>query len=317
MGDLARQAKDLGLSLPNLNDAMEALAASQIDQFMKDLKMTEIDLDKLKALAKTIQQAQQMSSKAGKDLAEQLKYGQADAARESLSKMIEKLKTGAISELEMKALSKQLEEAVEPGKQFGKVGDKLAKALNNMKSGQKSDSAKELAAASKELEEMMQQLSDAESLMATLDAMEKAAAAISSGQGWGKTASRPGKGKGPPGRGFGTWHDENSWEIPEFSETWDNSGMTRADQDGRGVSDRGDGQLADNLAPTKIRGQISPGGPMPSITLKGVSIKGQSRVGYTESAASVQSEAQSALNQDQVPRAYQGAVKDYFDDVKK
>ena len=29
------------------------------------------------------------------------------------------------------------------------------------------------------------------------------------------------------------------------------------------------------------------------------------------------SEAQSALNQDKVPRAYQNAVRDYFDDLKK
>jgi flavin-binding protein dodecin len=56
---------------------------------------------------------------------------------------------------------------------------------------------------------------------------------------------------------------------------------------------------------------------MPSITLKGVSIKGQSTVKFEEAAATAQSEAQSALNQDQVPRVYQNAVKDYFDDLKK
>ncbi|MEO6183022.1 MAG: hypothetical protein ABIP71_08000, partial [Verrucomicrobiota bacterium] len=70
-------------------------------------------------------------------------------------------------------------------------------------------------------------------------------------------------------------------------------------------------------APTKIRGQMNPGGSMPSITLKGVSIKGQSKVGYQEAVNAAQSEAQSALNQDQVPRAYQGAVKSYFDDLKE
>ena len=56
---------------------------------------------------------------------------------------------------------------------------------------------------------------------------------------------------------------------------------------------------------------------MPSITLKGLSIKGQSSVPYQEAASAAQAEAQSALNQDQVPRAYQGAVRDYFDDLKK
>jgi hypothetical protein len=40
-------------------------------------------------------------------------------------------------------------------------------------------------------------------------------------------------------------------------------------------------------------------------------------VEYDNAAAAAQSEAQSALSQEKVPRAYQGAVKDYFDDIKK
>jgi flavin-binding protein dodecin len=56
---------------------------------------------------------------------------------------------------------------------------------------------------------------------------------------------------------------------------------------------------------------------MPSITLKGVSIKGASKVEYEAAAAAAQSDAQSALSQEKVPRAYQGAVRDYFDDLKK
>ena len=75
-------------------------------------------------------------------------------------------------------------------------------------------------------------------------------------------------------------------------------------------------ELTDALKPTKVKGQFSPGGQMPSITLKGVSIKGQSKVQYEEAAAAAQSDAQSALSQEKVPRAYQGAVKDYFDDLK-
>ncbi len=53
------------------------------------------------------------------------------------------------------------------------------------------------------------------------------------------------------------------------------------------------------------------------LTLKGVSIKGQSKVQYQEAVTTAQSEAQSALSQDQVPRAYRGAVRDYFDDLKE
>jgi hypothetical protein len=145
--------------------------------------------------------------------------------------------------------------------------------------------------------------------------------AIANGQGWGENPGGKGAGKG--GRtgksqgGVGDWTDENSWAYPEMVDTWDNSGVERADKDGKGVSDRGDGQLADALSATKIKGQITPGGPMPSITMKGISIKGTSKVQVEEMSAAAQSDAQAALNQDQVPRAYQNAVRNYFDDLKE
>ena len=56
---------------------------------------------------------------------------------------------------------------------------------------------------------------------------------------------------------------------------------------------------------------------MPSITMKGVSIKGTSKVQFEAMAAAAQSDAQSALNQDQVPRAYQNTVRNYFDDLQE
>jgi len=98
---------------------------------------------------------------------------------------------------------------------------------------------------------------------------------------------------------------------------WDSKGLNRPDTDAKGLTDRGDPQLADNLNPTKLKGQMVPGGPMPSITLKGVSIKGESTVNFQQAATTAQRDAQSALNQDQVPRAYQGSVKNYFDDLKQ
>jgi hypothetical protein len=115
----------------------------------------------------------------------------------------------------------------------------------------------------------------------------------------------------------GTWAEEGADWNGESTAGWDNSAVTRPDMDGRGQTDRGKGDLNDALKPTKVKGQFAPGGQMPSITLKGVSIKGQSKIAYEEAAAAAQSDAQSALSQDKVPRAYQGAVKDYFDDLKK
>jgi hypothetical protein len=139
-------------------------------------------------------------------------------------------------------------------------------------------------------------------------------------QGWG-ACKNPGfnpNGENPPGKGVGTWAENDSagWDG-KFTEHWDNSGIVRPDMAAKGQSDRGPGGVSDALKPTKVKGSFSPGGQMPSITLKGVSIKGQSTVGYEEATSAAQSDAQSALSQDKVPRAYQGAVKDYFDDLKK
>jgi hypothetical protein len=156
--------------------------------------------------------------------------------------------------------------------------------------------------------------------MASLEALKRAQMAIGNCQSWGQCKSqslRAGKG-GKPGAGVGTWAEETGWiYTPEQNEAWDNSGIQRPDTDPRGLSDRGEGAVPDNLIPDKVRGQFSKGGPMPSITLKGLSIKGQSSVQYQEATTAAQSQAQSAINQDQVPRAYRGAVRDYFDDLKK
>jgi flavin-binding protein dodecin len=132
----------------------------------------------------------------------------------------------------------------------------------------------------------------------------------------GKGPPKAGKG-GKPGSGVGTWADQDGGWNGELTGGWDNSGVQRPDTDPRGLTDRGEGELSDALKPTKVKGQFSPGGQMPSITLKGISIKGTSKVAYEEAVATAQSDAQSALSQEKVPRAYQGAVKDYFDDLKK
>jgi len=131
-------------------------------------------------------------------------------------------------------------------------------------------------------------------------------------------ANRGGYGQGgKPGSGVGTWAEEGAQWDGQMSQGWDNSGVERPDMDPRGHTERGEGELSDALKPTKVKGQFSPGGQMPSITLKGVSIKGTSKVTYEEAATAAQSDAQSALSQEKVPRAYQNAVKDYFDDLKK
>ena len=320
LSNAAREAREMGLSLPDLDEAIAALQAEQTDLFLKDLNAALTDLEKLQEMAKAMQRLQQQASKLGKDLSEQLKNGQAELAQQTLNKMIEQLKASNLSKEQLEKIMQEVQKAVDPASKYGKVGECLSKACQQMKSGQKPGAAQSLADAADELKKLMDQMGDAQQLASALEALKKAQMCVGNCQGWGQCQGMGAGGKSgnKPGRGVGTWAEETGWIYYPEQNTgrWDNSGINRPDIDERGLTDRGEGELSDSLTPTKVRGQFSPGGPMPSITLKGVSIKGQSTVEYQEAVSAAQSEAQSAINHDQVPKAYRGAVKDYFDDLK-
>jgi hypothetical protein len=317
---LSREASEMGLEMPNLDDAIAALSAAETDKFLKDLNASLADMDKLNSLAKQMQGLSQQMEKLGKDLAEQLKKGQADLAQSTLEKMKKQLESGKVSPEDLQKLLEEVSKAIDPASEYGKCGESLSKAADQMKSGDKAGAAQSLADAAKELEDLMQQFGDAQSLAAAMDALKDASMCVGSGQCWGlgrKSGSKPGGRPGPAG--VGTWADEDSGglgEIPMSDEWVDNSLVDRPDQDPRGLSER-DPSLNSALTPTKVKGQFSAGDRMPSITLPGVSIKGTSKIQFEEAATAAQSDANSALSQDKVPRNYQGPVKDYFDDLKQ
>jgi hypothetical protein len=324
---LSQQAGALGLNMPDLDQAIAALAAQQTDRFLQDLQSAMTDMDKLAAQARSLQQLQAQAEKTGKDLPEQLAAGQAPAAQQSLQKMIDQLKSGGLSKEQLEKMLDEVSKSVDPAQPYGKVADELKKACDQMKQGDKSGAAQSLAQASKELDDLMQQMGDAQSLKDAMDALKEASFCIGSGQKWGlgRCPGCGGKGCGQcrgtggkgGGSGVGTWGDDSQTWDGINTELVDNSDLVRPDMDARGTSDRGEGTLNEALKPTKVKGQFSPGAPMPSITLKGVSIKGQSKIQYEEAMTAAQSDAEAALNQDKVPKAYQNAVRDYFDDIKK
>ena len=330
LSQLSKELSDMGQQLTGLDEAMRALENNQTDLAMRDLNQAVTDLEKLRDMAKKLEKLQQQMAKLGKDLPEQLKNGQATAAQKSLEKMAEQLKSSKLSEEQMKKMLDEVSRSVEPGSQYGKVGDLLKQASQEMKDGNKSQAGQSLSKAASELSKLAQQMADAKAMMAAMQALDQAQMCIAAGRSWdqaqledaefmGKAYDfNPNPGSGRPGsKGVGTWADEEGWSYFDGKqERWDNSEVERPDMDSRGLTGRSDG-LNNNLLPTKVRGQMSPGGPMPSITLKGVSIKGQSSIQFQDAAAAAQADAQSALNQDQVPRAYQNAVRDYFDDLKK
>jgi hypothetical protein len=293
---LAQQLRDLGQALEGLDEAIAALAADQTSALAQGLSEALTDLDQLKQQAQTLQQLQQQAARLGKDLAEQLKNGQAEAAAETLSKMAKQLQAANLSPEQLQQLSEEVRKAVDPAGEYGAVKELLQQAARQMQQGQRSGAGESLAAAEQELRKLLEQLGDAQSLASLLEALERAQLAVASGQGMGACRAR-GIGEewagwpGGSGAGLGTNPDD--------------------------VFGQGEVKLPENLDPTRLRGQFTPGAPMPSITLKGVSIKGTSNVKFEEAAAAAQTDAQNALNQDQVPRAYKNAVREYFDDLKK
>ena len=322
LSQMAKQAAAMGQSLPDLEKAIKDLQQGNSEAFLRDLNLATKDLEQLRDLAKQLANASQSAEKMGKDLAEQLKNGQAEQAKASLEKMAEMLKNGQLTTEQLAQIAKQVSDSVKQGERYSaKLGEMLKKAAgqckNPGKDGQQAASAS-LSEASKELQRLMEQMGDAESLMAELEALNRAQMAVGQCKSWGQ-CNNPGAGNGgKPGRGVGTWAEEGGMMyFPEQTELWDNTGIERPDMDGKGHTDRGDGQLAENLDPTKLKGRLNPGGPMPSVTLKGVSIKGTSKVEVEQAMAAAQSDARAALSDEKVPRAYRGAVKDYFDDIKK
>jgi hypothetical protein len=320
MAELSRKAEAMGMNPADLQEAAESLRNANIEQFLKNLDVASKDLERMAEMAKSLAQMQQQAEKMGKDLAEQLQNGQAEAAAATLRKMIDQLKQGNLTPEQLQKIAQEASKASKAGEQYGKVGEKLKQAAGQCQGGDKQGGQQSLAQAEKELQELMNQLGDTQALMAAMDQLQKAQMCIANGQCWGQGKSsgsaKAGKG-GKGGKGVGTWSESDAWAMPDsIQDLWDNSGVNRPDMAGKGQTDR-DINSPEGLTPTKIKGNLNPGGPMPSITLRGVSIKGDSKVQYTEAVAAAQSDAQSALNQEQVPKAYRNSVRDYFDDLKK
>jgi len=318
MAALARMAEQIGLEMPNIDEALQALESSDIDQFLKNMDFAGEDLQKMADLAKAMQNLQMQMAKIGKTLGQQLENGQVPAAIESLQKMIEQLATAQLTPEQLEKMIQELQKALDPAEDFGECSKCLSDAKGKAKVGDKAGASQSLAEAAEELKKVLQQLGDMENMMAALQNLERAQLAVGNCQSFG-SCQKPGVGpSSKPGGGVGTWGDESYQLTPEdLAQRWDNSGFSRPGMDARGNTDRGPGKVPDDMVSTRIKGKINPKGSMPSFTLRGVSIKGSSRVQFQEAVTAAQSDARNALNQDKVPRAYRDSVRDYFDDLKE
>ena len=259
LSDIAKAAQDMGQPLPDLESAIADLQSSQMDSLQRDLDAATTDLNKLKEMAQALQKLQQQADHPGKDLPEQLQFGQAEAAQGTLKKMIDRLNSGDFTPEEAAKTLDEVARSVEPAAPYGKASDFLKQAAQQLRAGEKPGAAQSLASASKELEKIMSEMGDAKALSASLAALKKAEACLGQGRGRpGGGSNRLKAGTGSNG-GVGGWTPDDSTLYPEMSASWDNTGVVRPDTDPRGLTDRGEAQLAENLNPTKLKGQLMPG----------------------------------------------------------
>ena len=316
MADLARMAEQMGLEMPNIDEALQALESSDIDQFLKNIDFAGEDLQKMENLAKAMQNLQMQMAEIGKTLGQQLENGQVPAAIESLQKMMGQLATAQLTPEQLEKMIQELQEALGPAEDYGECSKCLSDAKGKAKAGDKAGASLSLAEAAEELKKVLQR--DLENMMAALQNLERAQLAVGNCQSFG-SCQKPGVGpSSKPGGGVTAWGDDSYQLTPEdLAQQWDNSGFSRPGMDARGNTDRGPGKVPDDMVSTRIKGKINPKGSMPSFTLRGVSIKGSSKVQFQEAVTAAQSDARNALNQDKVPRAYRDSVRDYFDDLKE
>src|SRR6185295_10846 len=208
LSSLSQEAAQAGVQLPQLDDAIAALAANDTDRFMKDMDVATMDLEKMRDMAKKMEQAQAQAEKLGKDLAEQLKNGQAAAAANTLKKLAEQLKNSNLTQEQMDKVLDEVTKALPAASEYGKVAELLKQGTKQMQKGDKPAASQSLADAAKELENLLQQMNDAQSMMASLENLDKASQCIGQCKGWGQCQSKKG-GYNPfgknPGSGVGTW----------------------------------------------------------------------------------------------------------------
>src|SRR6266850_588970 len=114
MSALSKQIQEMGMQLPQLDEAIAAMQANQTDLVLKDSQQATTDLEKMRDMAKSMQQLQQQMEKLGKDLAEQLKNGQPEAAQQTLEKMAQQMKNSNLSDQQKQQIMKDVASAVKP-----------------------------------------------------------------------------------------------------------------------------------------------------------------------------------------------------------
>lgn len=304
-----------------LRKAIDALEGADVSKVFKHLDDAIADLDEAKKQVEAMKQLQQQAAKAGKDLAEQLERGQTKLAEKTLQDFQKQVDQAEMKPEERKQMANELMKALGPARDYGELGQKLQQAMDQANAGDQKGLSQTLQEAKKQLQEAGDKQQQQMEMAQMINELQRTGCMLGMcGGPQGQDLQQQQQpmlgfnpnGKNKPGSGVGTW-TEDGQGAPDYTEKWDNTGINRPDMMGKGHTGRGEPVLPQGTQNFGIRGTLGTGGPMPGISLQGISIKGESNVKIEEAFSAASQEAESALSKETVPTAYQGAVKEYFD----
>ncbi len=322
---------------------MQALTDGDFKQAQEELSKMKEQLAKKKHDAKSQEEVKKMSEQldqlakklndaAGdKNLQEQLKQSGLNAEQmkrildalnkkdpQQLSKMMEdlekKLKKEGMSQQQIDKMKKQVQQAQKQQgskQQMNKLAESMKKAGQKCQTGDKQGAGQQMDEAGEQLsqmEMMEQQMGEIDSKMSQLDDLKDEMGDQNKDQGDKQCKQCNGTGMRKDGS-----------PCPHCNGTGQcNGGGADGQKPGPGGRGRGAGQRGQkdiDVAFQKRRAKVEQrqGAVIGQWFVKGDQIKGESKAQYLEAVQSAVRDASDALEKDQVPRAYQKAVKNYFD----
>lgn len=303
---------------PSLAKGDFKAAAEALKKMQQDLDKSALTDDQKKKLQ---EQLEDLSKQMGK-LANDNRPMEDELAKSGLDKSLAKLKPEDLEKAlknqgvdpeKVKELVKQAQ-ACEGAKQASsKLGQALAKAAGGG-GGLSQEGMSDAAGQLSDLENLQQQLNANEATMQDIkNAMAKMGGKCpgnGNGEGEGNGEGQgngSGRGKGNGGDGAGQWAAGD----PEGS--GNGSGGPGRGRGGRATDPDGPTRSTMTKAPTPV-GE----GPMIASTfIKGQQIKGESTKEFSAAVEAAKDSAAQAINDNEIPKKYEGAIKDYYNGFNK
>jgi hypothetical protein len=293
MGEAQQALSDLGKSMSSgsMSPEQAAQTKKQLDNLAKQLDKIAGDKKKL----------EQQLAKAGLDP----KLASTPSALAEALKKNENLSQEQKDQMQKQANAQ--ESASQNCQGMASAMSKMAEAMKNGEMGQQG------AQAMQQMQDAMSQMemaqADAQSLEAAQSECQNALNQMGEGMG---QCNNPGEGECKGGQCNGNGNPDSNGAY-KTGESQHMGGMGRG---GPGISQGGGGmgeqQAPENWTKRKAKTALG-GGPMiGTMLVQGEQIKGESRQAMADMTAAAAQQATEAMNQNQIPREYQGVVKKYF-----